>query len=98
MISAAARNRRMSASPFVRPPLFTGLGFAAEALANSPAPMVPAPTASDFPKKERRLRKPLDGLALSAAPARISVAGNLLISDSRSAVPPRSPFDVALSA
>src|SRR5882724_6934001 len=60
MISAAARNRRMDASPDVRPPLALAVG----ALANSPAPMVPAPTASDFPKKERRLIELFTGLTL----------------------------------
>jgi hypothetical protein len=36
------------------------------ALANSPAPMVPAPTASDVPKKERRLIELFKGLNLSS--------------------------------
>ena len=40
--------------------------LAVGALANSPAPMVPAPTASDLPKKERRLRKLFKGLTLSS--------------------------------
>src|SRR5438270_8191864 len=62
MISAAARNRRMSASPTVRPPLALAVG----ALANSPAPRVPAPTASDVPKKERRLIEVFNGLTLSS--------------------------------
>src|SRR6266478_8712733 len=62
MSSAAARNRRISASPRVRPPLALAVG----ALANSPAPMVPAPTASDLPKKERRLRKLFKGLTRSS--------------------------------
>src|SRR5438874_12938552 len=62
MSSAAARNRRISASPRVRPPLALAVG----ALANSPAPIVPAPTASDLPKKERRLRKLFKGLTLSS--------------------------------
>src|SRR5256886_8204253 len=62
MISAAARNRRISASPRVRPPLALAVG----ALANSPAPMVPAPTASDVPKKERRLIELFKGLTLSS--------------------------------
>src|SRR5258705_12752754 len=62
MISAAARNRRMSASPRVRPPRAATAG----AVANSPAPMVPAPTASDVPKKERRLIELLKDLTLSS--------------------------------
>src|SRR5437660_2053366 len=62
MISAAARNRRMSASPTVRSTLALAVG----ALANSPAPMVPAPTASEVPKKERRLIELLKGFALSS--------------------------------
>ena len=52
----------MSASFRVRPPLALAVG----ALANSPAPMVPAPTASDVPKKERRLIELLKGFALSS--------------------------------
>src|SRR5882724_11344964 len=68
MSSAAARNRRMSASPRVRPPLeFASLTWAVRVLAKSPAPIVPAPTASDLPKKERRLRKLFKGLTLSSA-------------------------------
>src|SRR6266550_2610970 len=63
MISAAARNRRMSASPTVRLPC---CALAVGALANSPAPMVPAPTASDLPKKERRLIELFKGLTLSS--------------------------------
>src|SRR6266568_6828757 len=62
MSSAAARNRRMDASFRVRPPLALAVG----ALANSPAPRVPAPTASDVPKKERRLIELLKGFALSS--------------------------------
>src|SRR5882724_3780135 len=77
MSSAAARNRRISASPRVRPPL----ALAARALANSPAPIVPAPTASDLPKKERRL---------------IKLFVDLLISDSRSTLPSRFPSHVGL--
>src|SRR5712692_9141429 len=61
-ISAAAANRRRAASPGVRPPLARAVG----ALANSPAPMVPAPTASDLPKKERRLSVLFDGSTLSS--------------------------------
>ena len=52
----------MSASFRVRPPLALAVG----ALANSPAPMVPAPTANDVPKKERRLIELLKGLVLSS--------------------------------
>src|SRR2546421_6682375 len=67
MSSAAARNRRLSASPRVRPPLeFASLTWAVRVLAKSPAPIVPAPTASDLPKKERRLRKLSRGLTLSS--------------------------------
>jgi hypothetical protein len=36
------------------------------ALTNSPAPIVPAPTASDVPKKERRLIELFKGLTLSS--------------------------------
>src|SRR6476660_8067800 len=61
MSSAAASNRRIAASPAVRPPLARAVG----ALANSPAPMVPAPTASDLPKKERRLMELFEGLTIS---------------------------------
>jgi hypothetical protein len=61
MSSAAASNRRIASSPAVRPPLARAVG----ALANSPAAMVPAPTASDLPKKERRLMELSEGLTLS---------------------------------
>src|SRR5712672_836910 len=61
--SAAAGNRRMSKSPCVAA---SCCALAVGALANSPAPMVPAPTASDLPKKERRLRKLFKGLTLSS--------------------------------
>src|SRR6266513_3762156 len=63
MSSAAARNRRMSKSPCVGA---SCCALAVGALANSPAPIVPAPTASDLPKKERRLRKLFKGLTLSS--------------------------------
>src|SRR5262245_12334289 len=63
MSSAAARNRRMSASPRVRPPRRS---VAAVAFANRPAPMVPAPTASDVPKKERLLTERFGGLGFDA--------------------------------
>src|SRR5438874_8331228 len=62
MISAAARILFMSAPPPVRSTLALAVG----ALVNSPAPMVPAPTASDVPKKERRLIELLKGLTLSS--------------------------------
>src|SRR5438067_12963598 len=69
MICAAARNRGMASSFRVRPPLALAVG----ALANSPAPMVPAPTASEVPKKERRLIELLKGFALSSKlPSRVS--------------------------
>jgi hypothetical protein len=35
-------------------------------LIKNPAPTVPAPTAKDFPKKERRLIERLDGLTPSS--------------------------------
>ncbi len=47
-------------------PRETATRSAVGALANSPAPMVPAPTASDLPKKERRLIKLFKDLTLSA--------------------------------
>src|SRR5262252_10435751 len=54
-VSSAARNRRMAASPGVRPPLALSAKAGTPA-ANSPAPTVPAaPTASPLRKKERRL-------------------------------------------
>jgi hypothetical protein len=52
----------MASSFRVRPPLALAVG----ALTNSPAPMVPAPTASDVPKKERRLIELFIGFALSS--------------------------------
>src|SRR5450759_2059889 len=64
-ISAAAANRRRAASPEVRPPLASAVA-GANPLTNSPAPMVPAPTASDLPKKERRLIELFDGLSVSS--------------------------------
>src|SRR6266404_9140936 len=64
MISAAARNRRMSASPFVRLP-FPLTGFAARVLANNPALIIPAPATSDLPKKERRPIEPSVDLSIS---------------------------------
>src|SRR5882724_10434553 len=68
-ISAAARNRRMAASPFVRPPplsLSLSFALAVGAVENSPPPMVPTPTASDVPKKERRLIELFKGLTLTS--------------------------------
>src|SRR5437773_3077067 len=50
-ISAAARKRRIAASPSVRPPLAS----AAAVSANSPAPTAPAPTAAPLSKNDRRL-------------------------------------------
>src|SRR6266487_2471416 len=49
-----------AASPGVRPPLASAVRMPL----NSPAPMVPAPTASDLPRNDRRLIKLLRGLAL----------------------------------
>src|SRR5215472_7117643 len=50
-ISSAAGNRSRAASPVVRPPL----ALAVRVLMKNPAPTVPAPTASEFLKKARRL-------------------------------------------
>src|SRR5207249_8441586 len=58
--SSAAGNRGRAASPGVRPPL----ALAVWMLGNSPAPIVPAPKASDVPRNERRLIAPLRDLAL----------------------------------
>src|SRR2546430_823129 len=63
MSSAAAKNRRMSKSPCVGAAC---CALAVGALVNSPAPMVPAPAASDVPKKERRLIELSKGLNLSS--------------------------------
>src|SRR6476646_2924369 len=49
-ISAAARKRRIAASPFVRPPLAP-----ATAVSANPAPTAPAPIAAPFSKNDRRL-------------------------------------------
>src|SRR5437667_7517607 len=62
MISAAVSIFSMMTPP----PLRSTLALAVGALANSPAPMVPAPTASDVPKKERRLIELFKGLTLSS--------------------------------
>jgi hypothetical protein len=60
----------MSASPTVKAAC---CALAVGALANSPAPMVPAPTASDLPKKERRLIELFKGLTLcSNSSSRVS--------------------------
>src|SRR5712672_2685095 len=75
MSSAAARNRRMSKSPCVAA---SCCALAVGALANSPAPMVPAPAASDLPKKERRLRKLCKGLTLSS---KLSLRASTLFMD-----------------
>jgi len=40
------------------------LALAVRVLMKNPAPMVPAPTASDFPKNERRLMALFEGFAL----------------------------------
>src|SRR6266446_5178249 len=62
-ISAAAANRSNAASPGVRPPLASAVRM----LVNSPAPpMVPAPTARELPKKDRRLIKRLDRSTFSS--------------------------------
>src|SRR4029079_11527811 len=58
--SAAARNRRIAASPFVRPPFGPpfgrGLASASDGSSNRPpAPRLAAPTAAPFSRKERRL-------------------------------------------
>ena len=50
--SSAARNRRIAASPGVRPPLAEAVGGSAN---SRPAPMVAAPTAAPLSKNERRL-------------------------------------------
>src|SRR5258708_32242756 len=97
-------NRRIASSPAVRPPSSsrdlspTLVALAVGALANSPAPIVPAPTASDLLKKERRLRKPVDRLTLSATRARVFICFEFLISGSRSTLPPCLPSDVVLSS
>src|SRR6266566_4263351 len=72
MLRSIGRNRRIASSPAVRPPSSsrdlspTLVALAVGTLANSPAPIVPAPTASDLLKKERRLRKLFKGLTLSS--------------------------------
>src|SRR5438874_5051535 len=63
IVSSAAGKRSRAASPGVRPPLASAVRM----LVNSPAPpMVPAPTASDLPRKERRLIELFRGLTLSS--------------------------------
>src|SRR6266702_3432959 len=60
-VSSADKNRRMAASPGVRPPL-SASAKAGIPLANSPAPRVPAPaTATPLRKKDRRLVERFDG-------------------------------------
>src|SRR5712692_158495 len=54
-ISAAARNRRMAASPGVRPPLRSAARAADPSASSRPAAIVPAPSASPPSTKERRL-------------------------------------------
>src|SRR5437867_12258460 len=49
--SSAAGNRSRAASPGVRPPL----ALAVRVLIKKPPPIVPAPTAIDLPRNERRL-------------------------------------------
>src|SRR5207253_8555372 len=61
-ISSAAGNRSRAASPGVRLPL----ALADRVLIKNPAPTVPAPTASDLPKKDRRLIKRLDRSTFSS--------------------------------
>src|SRR5438270_5095815 len=56
MISAADRNLKISASPWMRVPVAYAVF---RPLSNNVPPIVPAPTASDFPKNERRLIPPL---------------------------------------
>src|SRR5439155_27041657 len=58
--SSAAGNRSSAASPAVRPPRASAVRM----LVNSPAPIVPAPTASDLPRNERRLIELFRGLTL----------------------------------
>src|SRR5262249_31827495 len=60
-ISSAAGNRSRSASVPSGPPL------AVRVLMKNPAPTVPAPTAKDFPKKERRLMERLGDLTVSSS-------------------------------
>src|SRR2546428_3688736 len=57
MISAAARNRRIAASPWVRPPLAS----ASDGSSNRPpAPRLAAPTAAPLSRKDRRLVRSRD--------------------------------------
>src|SRR5229473_5241662 len=62
-ISAAAANRSNAASPGVISPAAKA---GVPSLNSHPAPIVPAPTASDLPKKERRLIELFEGLTLSS--------------------------------
>src|SRR5262249_30923297 len=59
-ISSAAGKRSRSASVPSGPPL------AVRVLIKNPAPTVPAPTARDLPKKDRRLMERLDDLIFSS--------------------------------
>src|SRR5262245_43296980 len=71
-ISAAARNRRIAASPGVRPPL-CALAKATGVLANTPLPMAAAPpNASPVRKKVRRL------LALDCLVGLVGLVGGLV--------------------
>src|SRR6266478_7428876 len=56
--SSAAGNRSSAASPGVRPPL----ALAVRGPVSSPTPTVPAPTASELRRNERRLIKLFRGL------------------------------------
>src|SRR6266436_481769 len=60
-ISAAAANRSRAASPVVKPPR---LASAIRLPPSTPTPIVPAPTASDLPRNERRLIELFRGLIL----------------------------------
>src|SRR2546430_9616124 len=57
----------------------TGVQTCALPICNSPAPIVPAPKASDVPRNERRLIAPLRGLALFPRLFRKSFAVGLFI-------------------
>src|SRR5439155_14518425 len=59
--SSAAGNRSSAASPGVKPPR---LASAIRLLPNTPAPSVPAPTASELRRNKRRLIKLFRGLPL----------------------------------
>src|SRR6266478_106705 len=59
--SSAAGNRSSAASPGVKPPR---LASVIRLPPSTPTPSVPAPTASDLPRNERRLIKRFRGLTL----------------------------------